>query len=129
MQQDIIRVTETYLSQFSDRQKVMRKLIRQINKDFGSFLAGDLPEDAVSTEKIVEVLIPVLKNLQSDSKATLRQLLYKIDMDERSLFEQLQDEDPDEHPQIMAWSIVERELKKVVTRIYFSENKDAFRDL
>lgn len=128
MRQELIENTENHLKQFSDRQKVLKELIRQINKDLGVFPEKDSLQESLSAEMIVENLTPVLKEYRDGAYESLRQLLYKIDVDERKLFEQLEGEDIEEHSRIMAWVILERELKKVVTRIYFSENKNNFRD-
>ncbi|MFW6019692.1 MAG: hypothetical protein ACOCPM_03850 [Bacteroidales bacterium] len=124
MQQELIQNTEYQLNQFSDRQKVLKELMRQVNKDFSDFLSKEITaEEKLTAELIVERLTPVLKTLQNGPYEQLRQLLYKIDMEEGKLFQQLQGEDIEEHPRIMVWSILERELKKVVTRIHFSGNK------
>lgn len=130
MDNKLIIKTRAHLKSFSDKQRILNELLKQIDKDFGSLIEAPLKEKHLkTTEEIVQIITPVVEDLQNNSPEVLRQLMYKIDLNESELYRELQKGDLDEHALIASWMVTERELKKVVTRIHFSDNKDAFKNL
>ncbi len=129
MKNDLVRRSEEQLKKFTDKEKVMRELCKQIRKDFAP--EPVLQKESIEYTGVAELaaeLMPVLNDMQS-SPEFMRQLLYRIDLSAELLYDYLQKEEQENHLLITAWLIVERELKKTATRLYFSENKDAFREL
>ncbi|MCF8332388.1 MAG: hypothetical protein K9H84_08050 [Bacteroidales bacterium] len=130
MDNKLIKKTQAHLNSFSDKQRILEELLKQINKDFGALIEMPFKDKHLkTTEEIVQILTPVVEDLQNNSPEVLRQLMYEIDLNESELYYELQGSNNDEHALIAAWMVTERELKKVVTRIHFSDNKDAFKNL
>ncbi len=129
MKNDLVRKSEGHLKHFTDKQKVLRELCRQIRKDFAT--EHILLKESSEYSGIADIAADILPKLEEmhASPEMMRQLLYRIDVSPELLYEHLQQEDTADHQLITAWLIVERELKKVATRLYFLENKDAFRKL
>jgi phage-related protein len=130
MTKELIKRSKDHLKGFSDKQRVLNELLKQLDKDFGYLLTENIRDKSIqSTEQMVQVLMPAVDTLQHDSPESMRQMMYKIDLSESILIQHLQGRDQAEHTEIICWLIVERELKKVVTRLHFADNKDAFKNL
>src|SRR6056297_1312020 len=113
MENNIAYRVEKSLKEYIDRQKILDDLLKQIQKDFGALLNSEHYEDG---ERDLETIIPemtrVIENMQQQSFEQIKQLLYRIDMSEQVLFDELQKYEQSEHAGVIAWLIAERELKK-----------------
>ncbi|MGM0648666.1 MAG: hypothetical protein ACQESZ_09830 [Bacteroidota bacterium] len=125
MKHTIIEKAKEQLKPFRDKEQVYKELKSQVDKDFGSLLPSPVMKlEANSVEAIAGHIAPVLAHMQAYQPELLRQLIYRIDLNEKNLFAYLEGSDPEEHATITAWMIVERELKKVVLRMHFASGKD-----
>lgn len=121
MENKVIHRVENSLKAYINRQKILHELILQIRKDFRPLLdVGQSDEDKKELEDIIPEMTGAIEDLQQQSFEQIRQLLYRIDMSEKVLFDELRNYHQSRHAEIIAWLIAERELKKVITRLYYA---------
>jgi hypothetical protein len=95
--------------------EVIRHTAIQVAKDFGRFgFDIKLPICEFSAyEELQAQLVPILEQLQREQPHTLKQLLYCIDLDEQQAAGA-------NNASELAHRILERELIKVITRMFFN---------
>ncbi|MCK9616217.1 MAG: hypothetical protein M0R21_00100 [Lentimicrobiaceae bacterium] len=104
-------------------QKIMWDTALQIQKDFGKYdleihFAG---ETYFAYSELYQQLCMQLANLVACDFGRVMSLLYQIDVDENA-FSEAEKNFPDfQKHEIMAELIIRREMQKVVTRMYFSQ--------
>lgn len=80
--------------------------------------------DEVPGEEIREQLISLINELVNKDFASLLQLLYRIDVDEKKIRLLIQKNPTEDAASIIADLIIERQLQKIESRKHFKENND-----
>ena len=112
------------LQRYHDDEQVVEKTAEQIIKDFGQFgLEVTFPENIhMAYNDLFDQLAPYILQLMNDDRTKLYSLLYRIDLNESAIKKgSLEMQDLPLHD-IITHLVLERELKKVLTRQYFSRN-------
>ena len=120
MKKELISASE--IEQAKNNEEFIRKTAEQVSKDFGMFgLDIEFPERiSKAYPLLMGQLATHLENLLNSQHEKLRSLLYQIDISEPTIYKAFDGKDTSEHPQILAHMVLERELKKVLLRHYFS---------
>lgn len=103
-------------------EKIIHMTAAQVMKDFAQFgvhlhFSGDTTR---AYEELFDQLLPVIRRMTESGNRKLLALLYQIDVNPGKL--RVSKGNADEVEQITQ-SILERELVKVLTRLYFSEKR------
>ena len=98
---------------------ILKACAAQITKDLGLEMHW-IPENPKSVESIIDILNKRLEKLLFNSEGMIHQLLYTVDLDEEQLYSQMNSGDHKSLSDLLSKLIVERELKKVITRNVFS---------
>jgi hypothetical protein len=107
--------------QFLDGEAVILETIQQIMKDFGMFgleitFSGNI---ANAYHEMHKQLVQQVDGLMIHDSGRLYAILYQVDISNKAL-QKTQDEAPElSLVEVIAHQIIERELKKVLTRRYF----------
>ncbi|MGD9992430.1 MAG: hypothetical protein AB7S69_03955 [Salinivirgaceae bacterium] len=107
--------------QFLDGEVVILETIQQIMKDFGMFgleitFSGNI---ANAYHEMHKQLVQQVDGLMIHDSGRLYAILYQIDISNKAL-QKTQNEAPElSLVEVIAHQIIERELKKVLTRRYF----------
>lgn len=112
------------IEKYKQKREIIALTCKQIIKDF------QLQAEALSTDTEENELFPylmrqmesILRVLIERNQTKLMNLLYTIDINEQHLKRTLQSEVDATAETVLAKLIVEREMKKVVTRLHFSNN-------
>lgn len=101
-------------------EKIIHMTAAQVMKDFAQFgvhlhFSGDTTR---AYEELFEQLLPVIRRMTESGSRKLQALLYQIDVNPGKLRIFKGNSDEAEH---ITQAILERELVKVLTRLYFSE--------
>lgn len=114
--------TNEALKAFSLQSQLIEQTAQQIIKDFNGYgielSFNNMTENAY--DELHHNIEPVVKKLLSYNATLLMELLYRIDIKESSLSEDVSTQDESASDRITRL-IIYRELKKVVTRNYFSK--------
>jgi len=111
---------------YRKRIELVMQTAEQVRKDFGLFdihiqLSGS-PEKAYG--ELIQQMTPAIEALMQESPDLFREMLYRIDIDERKLSRLLGEMDnAGFNPDLYAEMIVEREFKKVLTRHLFKTGR------
>lgn len=114
-------LTNETLKAFSLQSELIEQTAQQIIKDFNGY-GIELSFNDITINAYDELhhnIEPVVKKLLSYNAALLMELLYRIDIKESALSEEV-DRDDESASDKITRLIIYRELQKVVTRIYFS---------
>ncbi|MGE4288047.1 MAG: hypothetical protein AB7E36_05110 [Salinivirgaceae bacterium] len=107
--------------QFLDGEAVILETIQQIMKDFGMFgleitFSGDISN---AYHEMHQQLVYQIDELMIRDSGRLYAILYQVDISNKSL-QKTQDEAPElSLVEVIAHQVIERELRKVLTRRYF----------
>jgi hypothetical protein len=112
------------LIQYHNDRRIVSKTADQVIRDFSRFgFEIGFPDDLeMAYDALFDQLSPVIKELMNQNTERLYSLLYSIDLSEHEIHIGL-----DEMPALKIYDsithlILERELKKVLTREYFAKN-------
>ena len=124
-------IPKSELENYKNKEEIIRLTAEQIIKDFNQFGLEVSFSGVVQyayNELYEQLLIHIIDLINRNSQK-LYSLLYQIDLSENKI-RNIYANNPDRQlNEIITEMILERELKKVATRIYFKENPDALRDL
>jgi len=113
------------INEFLNKEDIILETIKQIMKDFGMFgleitFSGNI-EKAYS--EIHKQLTIQVEHLFNENISKLYAILYQVDISNKTI-EKAQDNMPDfTLIEVVAHQIIIRDLQKVLTRRYFSQNK------
>jgi len=109
------------LSPFQKRIDIIQKTAAQIQKDFGTFSQEVSFSGNTETayNELYKQVFSHVAYLWEKQQHTLWNILYQIDLDENKVLKTLHHED--QPIDALTQMILERELKKVVIREYFSK--------
>lgn len=117
--------TSSALKKYRDDKEIIEATAKQIKKDFSLFgLEINYPEDQEFTwnELLVELEIQIRHLLEINS-AKILSLLYQIDIPENKILKRVEDEKTRLMSEVVSEMIMEREIKKILTRMYFKKLK------
>jgi len=111
------------LTPYYKKLDLVRQTAEQIIKDFEIFsepitFSGN-PKTAY--DELKSQIAPIISKLMSNNYERLLSVLYRIDVNEKSISEEIYRRNDEEPSSIITDLIIERELKKVVIRRYFKE--------
>jgi len=116
-------ISESQLERSKQEEKFVLLTAEQVRKDFALFgmevyFSGNI---SLAYEELFEQLKVYIEELLNHNYEKLMALLYQIDVTQKELTQK----DPKHNfktiPEIITHKILERELKKVLTREYFKE--------
>jgi len=117
-------VSREDMRRYRDDEQIVKKTAEQIIKDFGQFgIEIQLPDNLnMAYNELFDQLAPNIRNLIDEDQTRFYSLLYRIDLNELTIRKGSL-----EMPELPVFDVVthlilERELKKVLTRMYFSRN-------
>ena len=112
------------MQRYHNDEQVVKKTAQQIIKDFGMFgMDVDFPENLhMAYNDLFDQLAPYILQLMNGDRTRFYSLLYRIDLSESSIKKGSEDMKGLPIHDVITHLILERELKKVLTRIYFSRN-------
>lgn len=109
------------IKKYRDDKKIIEQTAKQIVKDFALFgLDINFSEDVdYSWQEIFVELEKQIRYLLEINSAKILSLLYQIDIPEEKIIEKADMENDRNLSDVVSEMIMERELKKVLTRLYF----------
>lgn len=112
------------LQKYHNDKETVRKTALQIIKDFASFgFSIEFPEDLrMAYDDLFDQLSPVIEEMINTNITKLYSLLYCIDLNEAGVKKGVAEMKNLPLNDVITHLILERELKKVLTREYFSSN-------
>jgi hypothetical protein len=115
------------LAKYRNDAEIVHKTALQIIKDFAQFgFDISFPSNLnMAYMELFEQLSPVVKELLDSNVTKFFSLLYCIDLNEKSIKTGMDEMDDTPLNEVVTHLILERELKKVITRDYFSKNASA----
>lgn len=112
------------LKKYHNDKETVRRTALQVMKDFASFgFSVEFPDDLrMAYDELFEQLSPVISDLINTNISKLYSLLYCIDLNEKLIQKGIAEMSDLAPHDVITHLILERELKKVLTRDYFSKN-------
>jgi hypothetical protein len=112
------------LQKYHNDKESVRKTALQIMKDFAGFgFSIEFPEDLrMAYDELFDQLSPVITEMIKTNISKLYSLLYCIDLNEAAIKKGVAEMKNLPLNDVITHLILERELKKVLTREYFSNN-------
>ena len=112
------------LLKYRNDRDIVHKTALQVQKDFATFgFDVQLPVDLhFAYDDLFDQLSPVIRHLLAINATKLYSLLYTIDLSENAIHKGLSEMSDMEIHEAITHLVLERELKKVLTRAYFSRN-------
>jgi hypothetical protein len=116
--------TKEDLKKYQNDVVMVHKTALQIIKDFAQFgFEISFPADLnMAYVDLFAQLSPVIRGLLETNMTKLFSLLYCIDLDEKSVKKALDEMEDIPLHEVVSHLLLERELKKVITREFFSKN-------
>ncbi len=119
-----IDLSENDLLKYRDNADIVKQTALQIIKDFGLFgLSIEFPSDIkYAYPELSKQLNAQVFELLHSSNTKLLSLLYQIDIPEKAIQQKASAEPDRPLSEVVTELIFLRELKKVLTRLYFKEH-------
>jgi hypothetical protein len=114
-------LSDSELRKQCDDEKIVRETAAQVMKDFAMFgMQVSFPENIhMAYNELFEQLNLHVNMLVEANNKMLLSLLYQIDVSEKSIQKRIHEKPENMLSQTITELILERELKKVITRNYF----------
>ena len=111
------------LSSYYKSVEIIKDTAEQIKKDFEIFSESITLSDNPNTayDELKSQVEPIIAKLMNNHYERLLSVLYRIDVNEKSISEEIYRRNDEEPSSIITDLIIERELKKVVIRRHFKE--------
>jgi len=118
---ELPQISNDNVSQFLNRDKIVRDTASQIMKDFGMFgveitFSGDVNN---AYEELHQQLADQITGLIQHNYDKLVSVLYQVDITDREIYKAEQELPHYSHIEIIAHQVIVRDLKKVLLRQYF----------
>ena len=112
------------LEKYKSNEDIVRKTGLQVRKDFAQFgFEIEIPDNLhFAYNNLFDQLAPLIEKLLDKSISKLYSMLYCIDLNETKIQEGISEMSYLKVHDAITHLILERELKKVITREYFSKN-------
>ncbi|HKL08840.1 MAG TPA: hypothetical protein VJ896_08695 [Bacteroidales bacterium] len=116
-------ISQNQLDRSKEEEKFVLLTAEQVRKDFAMFgmevfFSGNT---SLAYEELFTQLSVYIEQLLNDNYEKLMSLLYQIDINQKELIKPAPEQNFQSVPEIITHKILERELKKVLTRAYFKE--------
>ena len=113
------------LSPYYKRIDLIKDTAEQIKKDFEIFSESITFSGNANTayDELKSQIEPIISKLMNNNYERLLSVLYRIDVNEKSISEKIYHRYDEEPSSIITDLIIERELKKVLIRNYFKNNQ------
>lgn len=117
-------LADSDLQKYHNNEEVLKLTALQVIKDFGMFgMDIDFPENVkYAYHELYEQLEPQLQRLLNTNNKTILSLLYQIDIPEIQIRRKASSMPEKPLSEVIAEMVLARELKKVLTRMYFAEH-------
>lgn len=114
------------LEQYYSNRKIIDETMRQLEKDFSLETNSIQIKDYQGNlfEQFFEVVYPVISRLITNNYQQFLNTLYKIDVNEQKLKQELAKVDPSKYTEIVTHLVLQRELQKVLLRNIYSAKND-----
>lgn len=122
---DIPDLNSSAIKKYRNDKVIIEATARQIKKDFSLFgLEINYHENQEFTwnELLIE-LEKQIRHLLEINSAKILSLLYQIDIPENKILQRVEDEKNRLMSEVVSEMIMEREIKKILTRMYFKNLK------
>ncbi|MBN1597298.1 MAG: hypothetical protein JW894_03320 [Bacteroidales bacterium] len=112
------------LAKYHDDVEIVRKTAKQVIKDFAEFgIDISFPTNLkFAYNQLFDELSPIIQEIIDKDMSRLYSLLYRIDIHESTVRKGTHEMNKLELHDVITHLILERELKKVLTRLHFSQN-------
>ena len=113
------------IKRYQNNREIVHKTALQLIKDFDRFgIEIQFPADLeMAYNDLFDQLTSVIQDMLNINHSTLYSLLYAIDLSEQIIVRGAGEMPDLEMHEVIAHLLLERELKKVIMREYFSRNK------
>jgi len=116
-------ISQNQLERSKKEEKFILLTAEQVRKDFAMFgmevvFSGNA---SLAYEELFDQLSVYIEQLYIDNYERLMSLLYQIDVSQQELIKPAKEQNFKTVPEMITHKILERELKKVLTRTYFKE--------
>lgn len=107
---------------YKNRLDIIEKLVAQLEKDLDINSAIKLSNDPdLAYHELFEQTLLIIESMAKEPLFSFRQLMYRIDVSENKIVGAFNSEVDKSEFEIYTHLIIERELQKVVTRMFFSQ--------
>ena len=122
---ELPQIRNDNVSQFLNRDEIVRDTASQIMKDFGMFgveitFSGDVNN---AYDELHGQLAEQITGLIQTNYDKLLSVLYQVDITDREIYKAEQELPHYSHIEIIAHQVIVRDLKKVLLRRYFKANQ------
>lgn len=116
-----LNISNKELQKSRDDERIVRETAMQVIKDFGLFgMEVNFPSDIHwAYEQLFEQLHNYVSTMLNENNKKLLSLLYQIDVSEQKILSESKNQADKDLSEIVTELILDRELKKVITRNYF----------
>ncbi len=120
-----IKLQLSQLHTFHNQLNIIQETADQIIKDFDAFgykiiFSG---KEKVAYEELFMQITPLIESLNNNNYKKLMNVLYRIDVPEEAINLKLKNSNSREFAAIITEIVLERELKKVITRNYYKHQQ------
>ena len=120
-----LKLELSQLLTFHNQLNIIQETADQTIKDFDAFgyeiIFSGKEESAY--EELFKQLSPLIESLINNNYKKLMNVLYRIDVAEDVINQELKNNNPSEFAAIITEIVLQRELKKVVTRNYYKHQQ------
>lgn len=111
------------LKKYQNNADIVHKTTLQVIKDFAQFgFEINFPDNLnMAYQELFNQLLPTIKDLLNTDMTRLYSLLYYIDLNENSIKHGLKERTDLSLEEVISHLLLERELKKVITREHFKK--------
>ena len=122
---NLLTISDDQIKKYHDDREIVRKTALQLIKDFDRFgIRIQFPVDlSLAYDDLYIQLLTVIQELMNTNLSILYSLLYTIDLSENTIKKEAAKMEGFELHEVISHLLLERELRKVLTREYFSRNK------
>jgi hypothetical protein len=112
------------LARYHNDKEIVRLTAMQVIKDFERFgYEISFPEDMFfAYDQLFSQLAPLIRELLNLNLSKLYSLLYSIDLSEKTIKKAVNEMENIPLHEVITHLVLDRELRKVITRQYFSRN-------
>lgn len=116
-----LKLSDKEIQKSRNDEQIVRETALQVIKDFNMFgMEVNFPANIHwAYEQLFEQLLDHVTRMLGENDRKLLSLLYQIDISEKKIQSETQNQPDKVLPEIVTELILDRELKKVITRNYF----------
>ena len=116
-------ISQSFIDKYKYESEIVRQTAEQVIKDFGMFgidiyFSGNTD---FAYDELYDQLLPQIDKLLKTNYAKLSSLLYQVDVHPKKL---VKNNNIQTEEETITEAVLDREFKKVLTRLYFKLNPD-----